>query len=114
MILPTVYYAVFATRRVDLSEYVAALVSTAILAREAGRITLAERPWLTRCRVRRVDLTREQVVEVVGGWGREDGAIRRSLCHAERLPRQFRDTYLAGYRAGVAAAPHRDYSPGCE
>lgn len=99
--MTTMYYAVVATQRSDLTEWVAALVSSYALARVAGWDLLAARPGLLRCRVRWVDLTRQQVNEIVERWGREDAAVGRLVTHADRLPPAFRAVYLHGYRAAT-------------
>lgn len=91
------YYAVYATRRADLSEWVIALLSTQALAWRAGRSLVAHRPGLIRCRVRRVDLTLQETFDIVRQWGRDD-AIRGSLATAaERLPQPYRNVYLDSY-----------------
>jgi hypothetical protein len=97
------YFAVDGTRRVDLGESVVALLSTEGMAREIGRRLVAQRPWLLRCRVRQVFLTFNQTAEIVGLWGREDGARGQSVAHADRIMAPYREVYLAGYRAGLAA-----------
>ena len=96
----TMYYAVFGTRRADLSESVAALLSTDVLAREIGRRLVAQRTWLVRCRVRQVFLTFEQTARIVERWGREDAARGQAVEYAERIMPAYREIYLAGYRAG--------------
>ena len=93
----TMYFAVYGMFRAELSERVIALLSSAALARVVGWEMLDARPWLVRCRVRRVYLTRRQLNEIVEQWGREDAATGRSITHADRLPQPFRDIYLAGY-----------------
>jgi len=95
--LVTMYFAVLGTNRADLDEWVVALLSTESLARVVGWEMLAARPWLVRCRVRRVYLTRRQLNKIVKRWGREDAANGRPITHADRLPQPFRDIYLAGY-----------------
>ena len=106
----SMYHAVYGTRRGDLSESIVALVSTQAFAREVAKWAVESKPRLMRCRVRRVTLTREQVVEVVGGWGREDGAAGLPESHADRLSEPFRGVYLAAYRATAArhAGPKSD------
>ena len=68
--MTTMYFAVFATRRSDLGEWIVSLVSTEALARVVGWWTLDDMPGLLRCRVKRVWLTRPEVFEVVKVWGR--------------------------------------------
>lgn len=94
------YFAVIGTRRVDLGESVAALLSTEALAVEIGRRLEAQRPWLLGCRVEQVFLTFEQTAEIVEMWGREDGARGQPVEYAERIMAPYREVYLAGYRAG--------------
>ena len=96
----TLYFAVYGTRRADLGESVAALLSTEDFAREIGRRLAAQRPWLLRCRVRRVFLTYEQTAEIVRRWGREDAARGQSVAYADSIMDPYREIYLAGYRAG--------------
>jgi len=91
------YFAVYGMYRADLSERVIALLSSAALARVVGWEMLAARPWLVRCWVRRVYLSRRELDVIVERWGREDAATGRSITHADRLPQPFRDIYLAGY-----------------
>jgi hypothetical protein len=93
----TLYYAVYGMHRANLHERVIALVSSHALARVVGWEMLTARPWLVRCRVRRVYLTRRQLNVIVEQWGREDAVTGRSIIHADRLPQPFRDIYLAGY-----------------
>lgn len=95
----TIYYAVVGTHRSDLNESVEALLSTAGLAREIGRRLVVQRPWLVRCRVRRVDLTYEQTAEIVCRWGREDAARGQAVEYADRIMPPYREVYLAGYRS---------------
>ena len=95
----TMYFAVFATKRTDLSEWIVSLVSTEALARVVGWEMLDARPWLVRCRVRRVYLTRKEVFTVVERWGQEDAARGRPLADAEKLPEPFRTVYLSSYMA---------------
>ena len=90
------YYAVVGMR-IDLGESVVALLSTADLAREVGQRLVATRPWLVRCRVKRVHLTRPQVYEIVRQWGRDDAARGCPITDADRLPRPYRDVYIDGY-----------------
>ena len=97
----TMYFALDGTRRADLGESVVALLSTEAVAREVGRRLVAQRPWLLRCRVRQVFLTFAQTAEIVGLWGREDGARGQSVAYAERITPPYREIYLAGYRAGA-------------
>jgi hypothetical protein len=92
------YHAVFATRRADLSEWIVSLVSTEALARVVGWRTLEDMPWVLRCRVRRVYLTRRQVFAVVETWGRMDAARGRPINDADVLPEPFRRVYLDAYR----------------
>mgnify|MGYP007070994734 CR=1 FL=1 len=96
--MTTMYHAVFATRRADLSEWIVSLVSTEALARVVGWRTLEDMPWVLRCRVRRVYLTRRQVFEVVRVWGRMDAARGRPINDADALPEPFRRVYLDAYR----------------
>ncbi len=96
----TLYFAVVGTRRADLGESVAALLSTEGLAAEIARRLLAWRPWLLRCRVRQVHLTYEQTAEIVEQWGREDAARGQPVEYAERIMEPYREVYLVGYRAG--------------
>lgn len=96
----TMYYAVFATRRCDLGEWIVSLVSTEALARVVGWRTLEDMPFVVRCRVKRVYLTRKQVFEVVKEWGRVDAARGRPLSDAEKLPEPFRSVYVTAYTAG--------------
>ena len=96
----TLYFAVIGTRRVDLGDSVAALLSTEEFAREIGRRLAAQRPWLLRCRVRRVYLTYDQTAEIVEQWGREDAARGQPVEYAERIMEPYREVYLAGYRVG--------------
>ncbi|MFO0800559.1 MAG: hypothetical protein U0804_24080 [Gemmataceae bacterium] len=96
--MTTMYHAVFATRRADLSEWIVSLVSTEALARVVGWRTLEDMPWVLRCRVRRVYLTRRQVFEVVETWGRMDAARGRPINDADKLPAPFRSVYLDAYR----------------
>ena len=95
----TLYFAVIGIR-VDRAEAVVALLSTEALAREIGRRLVAQRPWLLRCRVRRVLLTFEQTAAIVERWGREDAARGQSVAYADRIIAPYREVYLAGYRAG--------------
>ena len=94
----TLYFAVVGTRRVDLGESVAALLSTEALAAEIARRLAAWRPWLLRCRVRQVYLTYGQTAEVVEQWGREDAARGQPVEYADRIMEPYREVYLAGYR----------------
>ena len=96
----TLYFAVVGTRRADLGESVAALLSTEALAAEIARRLVAWRPWLLRCRVREVHLTYGQTAEIVEHWGREDAARGQPVEYAERIMEPYREVYLAGYRAG--------------
>lgn len=93
------YHAVYATKRADLSEWVIALLSTAALARRAGRTLVAERPGLIRCRVRRVFLTLHETFDIVKAWGRDDAARGVLATAAERLPDPYRNVYLDAYMA---------------
>lgn len=95
------YYAVYATRRADLGEWIVSLVSTEALARVVGWRTLEEMPWVVRCRVRRVYLTRRQVLAVVREWGRVDAARGRPISDADHLPEPYRGVYLDAYRQTV-------------
>lgn len=92
------YYAVFATRRADFSEWIVSLVSTEALARVVGWRTLEDMLFVVRCRVKQVFLTRKQVFEVVRVWGRMDAARGRPLSDANKLPEPFRGVYIASYR----------------
>ena len=94
----TLYFAVVGTRRADMSESVAALLSTETLAREIGRRLAAQRPWLLCCRVRRVFLTFEQNAEIVRRWGREDAGRGQPVEYADSILDPYREVYLAGYR----------------
>ena len=96
----TLYFAVVGTRRADLGESVAALLSTEALAEEIARRLVAWRPWLLRCRVRQVHLTYEQTAAIVEQWGREDAARGQPVEYADRIMQPYREVYLAGYRAG--------------
>jgi len=100
----TLYFAVIGTRRADLGESVAALLSTEALAAEIARRLVAWRPWLLRCCVRQVYLTCEQAAEIVGRWGREDAARGQPVEYADRIMEPYREVYVAGYRAGRSAA----------
>lgn len=100
----TMYYAVYATRRADLGEWIVSLVSTEALARVVGWRTLEEMPWVVRCRVRRVYLTRRQVLAVVREWGRVDAARGRPISNAAHLPEPYRGVYLVAYRSASGAA----------
>lgn len=92
------YYAVYATRRSDLSdEWVIALLSTAALARRAGRTLVDTRPGLIRCRVRRTDLTFQETFAIVRRWARDDVACGKLATAAERLPQPYRNVYLDAY-----------------
>lgn len=91
------YYAVYATKRADLSEWVIALLSTAALARRAGRTLVATRPGLVRCRVRRVDLTLRETFAIIRRWARDDVAGGKLATAAERLPQPYRNVYLDAY-----------------
>ena len=91
------YFAVYGMYRADLSERVIALLSSHALARVVGWEMLAARPFLVRCRVRRVYLSRRELSVIVEQWGREDATTGKSITHADRLPQPFRDIYLAGY-----------------
>lgn len=93
----TMYFAVIATRRSDLGEWIASLVSTEALARVVGWRTLGDMPGLLRCRIKQVFLTREQVFAVVKEWGRMDAARGRPITDVEKLPEPFREVYLGGY-----------------
>lgn len=97
--MTTMYFAVFATRRADLSEWIVSLVSTEALARVVGWRTLEDMPWVVRCRVKKVYLTRREVFAVVTEWGRTDAARGRPISDADRLPPPFREVYLRSYRA---------------
>ena len=94
------YFAVIGTRRVDLGESVAALLSTEALAVEIGRRLEAQRPWLLGCRVEQVFLTHDQNAEIVRRWGREDAARGQSVAYADSIMHPYREDYLAGYREG--------------
>lgn len=100
----TMYYAVFATRRADLGEWIASLVSTEALARVVGWRTLDDMPWVVRCRVRRVYLTGRQVLAVVREWGRVDAARGRPISDAEHLPEPYRGVYINAYRSASGGA----------
>lgn len=91
------YYAVYATRRADLSEWVIALLSSAKLARRAGRTLVAARPELVRCRVRRVHLTLQETFAIVRRWARDDVASGKLATAAERLPQPYQNVYLDAY-----------------
>lgn len=91
------YYAVYAMRRADLSEWVIALLSNAKLARRAGRTLVVTRPGLVRCRVRRVDLTLRETFAIVRQWARDDVARGKLATAAERLPDPYRNVYLDAY-----------------
>jgi hypothetical protein len=95
--MTVMYYAVYGTNRADLSEWVVALLSTEALARVVGWEILDARPWLIRCRVCRVHLSRRRLNEIVERWGREDAARGRPITDADKLPPPFRDIYLAVY-----------------
>ena len=84
------------TRRVDLGESVAALLSTEALAAEIARRLVAWRPWLLRCRVRQVYLTYEQTAAIVEPCGREDSARGQPVAYAERITPPYREGYRAG------------------
>jgi hypothetical protein len=92
------YFAVFATRQSDLSEWIVSLVSSDALARVVGWRTLEDMPSVVRCRVRRVYLTRRKGFEVVREWGRMDAARGRPINDADALPEPFRRVYLDAYR----------------
>ena len=96
--MTTMYHAVFATRRTDLSEWIVSLVSTEALARVIGWRTLEDMPQVVRCRVKKVYLNRKQVFEVVETWGRMDAARGRPITDADKLPEPYRGVYLAAYR----------------
>ncbi|MBN9519774.1 hypothetical protein J0H58_14830 [bacterium] len=96
--MTTMYFAVFATRRADLGEWIVSLVSTEALARVVGWRTLEDMPWVLRCRVKKVYLTRAQVFAVVTEWGRTDAARGRPMGAAEAIPEPYRQVYLDGYR----------------
>ncbi|MCZ2343416.1 MAG: hypothetical protein LC104_16730 [Bacteroidales bacterium] len=95
------YYAVVGTKRADFEEWIVALVSSYALARVVGWNLLESRPDLLRCRVRWVNLSRRQVLQVVERWGREDALAGKPAHHSERLPARFREVYLRSYRATV-------------
>ena len=94
-----IYYAVYATKRgADLNnEWVIALLSSAKLARRAGRSFVATRPGLVRCRVRRVDLTLQETFAIIRRWARDDVACGKLATAAERLPDPYRNVYLDAY-----------------
>lgn len=71
-----------------------ALLSTAALARRAGRRLVATRPGLVRCRVRRVDRTLQQTFVIVRQWARDDATRGKLATAAERLPDPYRNVYL--------------------
>ena len=96
----TLYFAVIGTRRADLGESVAALLSTEALAAEIARRLAAWRPWLLRCQVRQVHLTYEQTAAIVEQWGREDAARGQPVEYAERIMEPYKEVYLLGHRAG--------------
>lgn len=95
----TMYFAVVAMRRDDLGEWIVSLVSTEALARVVGWRTLEDMPFVIRCRVKRVYLTRKQVFEVVKVWGRMDAARGRPLSDAQAIPEPYRNVYLKAYRS---------------
>lgn len=92
------YYAVYATRRADLSEWIVSLVSNEGLARVVGWRTLEDMPWVVRCRVRKVYLTRQQVFAVVRVWGRMDADRGRPISDADKLPEPFRSVYIQAWK----------------
>lgn len=100
----TMYYAVYAMRRIDLGEWIVSLVSTEALARVVGWRTLDDMPQVVRCRVKRVYLTRRQVFEIVREWGRLDAARGRPISDAAHLPEPYRGVYLVAYRSASGAA----------
>lgn len=101
----TMYFAVYATRRADLGEWIVSLVSTEALARVVGWRTLEDMPHVVRCRVKRVYLTRPEVFEVVRVWGEMDAARGRPISDADELPQPYRAVYLKGYK-GTSERPN--------
>jgi hypothetical protein len=97
----TMYYAVYAMRRADLGEWIASLVSSEALARVVGWRTLKDMPWVVRCRVKKVYLTRKQAFAVVREWGRVDAARGRPITDADELPEPYRGVYIDAYRGAV-------------
>ena len=95
--MTTMYFAVIATRRSDLSEWIVSLVLTEALARVVGWRTLDDVPGVLRCRIKRVWLTRPEVFEVVRTWGRMDANWGRPISDADKLPEPYRRVYLAAY-----------------
>lgn len=96
--MTTMYFAVIATRRSDLGEWIVSLVSTEALARVVGWRTLDDMPGVLRCRVNRVRLTRPEVFEVVRTWGRMDADRGKPITDADKLPEPYRRAYVAAYR----------------
>jgi hypothetical protein len=70
---------VIATRRSDLGGWIVSLVSTEALARATGWRMLDDIPFVLRCRVKRVWLTRSEVFEVVRAWGVRDAEGGRPI-----------------------------------
>ncbi len=99
------YFAVIATRRSDLGEWIVSLISTEALARVVGWRTLADMPAVIRCRVKKVYLTRKQVFACVREWGRMDAVRGRPISDAERLPEPYRGVYLTAYQAASQRPP---------
>jgi hypothetical protein len=98
----TMYFAVIATRRSDLDEWIVSLVSNEALARVVGWRTLDEMPGVLRCRVKRVWLTRPEVFEVVKVWGRVDAEQAKPISAARKMPQPYRTAYLKAYTSAIS------------
>lgn len=98
----TMYFAVFATRRLDLNEWIVSLVSNEALARVVAWRMLDEMPGVLRCRVKRVWLTRSEVFEVVKVWGRVDAERGKPTSAAGKMPEPYRTAYLEAYTSATS------------
>lgn len=98
------YFAVFAMRRLDLSEYIVSLAQQEEQAQnEARNIMAGSRETFVRCRVRPVDMKVAETKAVCYEWGRLDALAGEPLVES-RLPRIYALAYRRGYRAGAAEA----------
>lgn len=91
------YFAVFATRRADWSEYVVALETHEEAAHRVAQKVMGVlgRKFL-RCRVRLVELTKGEVLGICRLWGRLDAMDGEPLLPT-RLPREYAAAYCQGF-----------------
>ena len=97
-------FAVFAMLRDGLSEQIVALNPDEAEARKfARKVAVAVSEKFVRCRVRRVNMTMNETITLVFGWGREDALAGEPL-EKTTLPKPYAAAYRRGFRAGFRDA----------